>query len=35
MLPRRTVLATAFLLLSGAAFAQSTLPPLRTGVDGT
>ena len=29
------LLLAAFLLLSGAAFAQPTLPPLRTGVDGT
>ncbi len=32
---RRPLLAAAFALLAGSAFAQQDLPPLRTGVDGT
>jgi polar amino acid transport system substrate-binding protein len=32
---RRPLLAAAFAVLAGTAFAQQTLPPLRTGVDGT
>jgi len=35
MRPRRSLLAAAFVLLSTAAFAQQSLPPLRTAVDGT
>jgi len=35
MLSRRLTLIAAGLLLAGSALAQSNLPPLRTGVDGT
>jgi polar amino acid transport system substrate-binding protein len=35
MMLRRPLLAAAFALLAGGAFAQQELPPLRTGVDGT
>ena len=35
MFPRRLALLAAALLLAGSALAQSSLPPLRTGVDGT
>ena len=35
MLSRRLTLTAAALLLAGSALAQSNLPPLRTGVDGT
>ena len=35
MLHRRLVLLSAALVFAGTALAQSTLPPLRTGVDGT
>src|SRR4051812_29256327 len=35
MTPRRPLLAAAFVLIAGAASAQQSLPPLRTGLDGT